>query len=306
MKFKRLGLFCIITALLLTSCGKLGFGLKKPEFPQTGAAQDVASAQVEWAVKNETIPQKMPVYRVKNQKADEEQTAKLLSLFGFSEPTITKDTDPAGRAQIVYQEGSKYLRVVNSTIFVYLAGQRATEEQLSLSDDEVKKQAKEFLQENDLLPEGFVMNERLGYTELTGDGIDTPIVSQKTVEFHRQIDGIKVYGVAKVAVSFTNNGISEVYCVYDEYELDRSYDCKSFAEAKAALFSSDARVSVESDYNVESVRITDCEMVYYANAAVGMDTIHPCIRFKGEVVDSKGETVTFSSMIPALTEESYR
>lgn len=305
MKFKRLGLFCIITVLLLTSCGKLGFGLKKPEFPQTGAAQDVAAAQVEWAVKNETIPQKMPVYRVKNQKADEEQTAKLLSLFGFSEPTITKDTDPAGRAQIRYQEGKKWLRVVNSTNFVYLAEQSTPEEQLSLSDDEVKKQAKEFLQENDLLPEGFVMNERLGYTELTGDGIDTPIVSQKTVGFHRQIDGLEVYGVAKIDVMFTNNGISEVYCVYDEYELDKSYDCKSFAEAKAALLSSDARVSVDSDYKIESVRITECEMVYYANAAVGMDTIQPCIRFKGEAVDSKGETVTFSSMIPALTEESY-
>lgn len=296
----------LFVAIMLSSCGTNAAELKKPTFPQLAQEMNISEAELKIQLTDTAIVNELPVYRVSNKKMDQSRINQLLSVFGFTEPIIETGKDPSNRAQTVYREGDKELCIIHNGNYVYLDHQRAEDVAVTLSDDEVKRRAEKFLRENGLFPDGFFAGG-VGYSTLETLDSD-PVIFEKTAGFFRKIDGYDVYGHSDITVTYNARGIAAVYSVFNDYVLDRSLACKTLQEAQTKILSSDSWLNFDGSKvgQGKSIQITNCEIVYYDDASSANDFIQPCLSFKGSILDSKGNTTAFSSVVPALKEACYQ
>ena len=229
-----------------------------------------------------------------------------VAVFGFTNPTVAIGQDISNRTQTTYTEGDKELRVINDGHYVYLDRMKREDIPVSLSDEEVKKQAETFLRDNSLLPEGFSVRG-VGYSTIETDIDPEPQIVEKTVGFFRKIDGYDVYGRSDIMVTYNEYGITEVYSIYNNYELYCVMECKTLEEAQSDILSPDSWISTDAAEfgQARNIQITECEIIYYDKAHTSSDFIQPCIAFIGTITDEKGNSARFSSTVPALKEECY-
>ncbi len=112
-------------------------------------------SQLDIQLTDTALESELLVYRVSNTEMSESKVNRLLSVFGFTGPMKAIGKDISNRTQTTYTEGDKELRIINDGNYVYLDHQYCEDIAVSLSDEEVKRQAEEFLRDNDLLPDGF-------------------------------------------------------------------------------------------------------------------------------------------------------
>lgn len=306
MKAIKLSATILSMAILLSSCGNIPGKLKKPEFPELALALDIDKAELDIQLTDTELASELPVYRVTNVKMSQEKVDTLLSVFGFTNPTVAIGQDISNRTQTTYTEGDKELRVINDGHYVYLDRMKREDIPVSLSDEEVKKQAETFLRDNSLLPEGFSVRG-VGYSTIETDIDPEPQIVEKTVGFFRKIDGYDVYGRSDIMVTYNEYGITEVYSIYNNYELYCVMECKTLEEAQSDILSPDSWISTDAAEfgQARNIQITECEIIYYDKAHTSSDFIQPCIAFIGTITDEKGNSARFSSTVPALKEECY-
>lgn len=307
MKTAKLYIMIISMVILSSSCGNNPVELKKPEFPQMALALDIDKAELDIQLTDTALESELPVYRVSNTEMSESKVNRLLSVFGFTDPMVAVGKDLANRTKITYTEDYKKLCIINDGHFVYTGRQEHEDIPVSLSDEEVKKQAEKFLRDNDLLPEGFSVGG-VGYSEVRSSVDPKPIIYEKCVGFFRRIDGYDVCGRSDILVTYDEQGIVDVYSVYNNYELDCVMECKTLEEAQAEILSSDSWISCNAKEfgRAKKIQITECEIVYYDKANTASGFIQPCITFIGTIIDEKGNSTEFSSTVPALKEECYK
>lgn len=307
VKTIKLWALIISIVILLSSCGSNSGKLKKPEFPQLAQEMNMDKSQLDIQLTDTALESELPVYRVSNTEMSESKVNRLLSVFGFTGPMKAIGKDISNRTQTTYTEGDKELRIINDGNYVYLDHQYCEDIAVSLSDEEVKRQAEEFLRDNDLLPDGFSVGG-VGYSTIETSVDPEPIIIEKTVGFFRKIDGHDVYGHSDITVTYNENGIVAVYSVYNNYELDCVMECKTLGEAQAGILSSDSWISYDAKEfgQAKKIQITECEIVYYDKANTASGFIQPCIAFIGTIIDEKGNSTEFSSTVPALKEECYK
>jgi len=313
-------LICLILTMLATSCATAtqnkkerdGDIIKSIEFAQPAAAYESEFKKITEALENadkDLFSQELPVYRIVPRKKDKHYDNEVLSVFEMKDCSMR-----ASSFMVTYENNSEEVDIFPSGSFSYKNSEKKSYSDdipISLSNEEVKKQAEEFLLSRNLLPEGFYALEELGTTkrEITEPGADfpsEPITMEKSPTFVRRIDGYELLGTSKIIVNFNYNGIIEVTSLYNDYELHKKIKCISLDEAiqkintSASLYDYDLEKVTGS---IDELKLTNVEIVYYDSSPLNLERnthIQPCYHFSGTVSDSKGNVSTFYALVPAL------
>ena len=99
MKTAKLCITILSMAILLSSCGNIPGKLKKTEFPELALALDIDKAELDIQLTDTELASELPVYRVSNVKMSQEKVDTLLSVFGFTNPTVAIGQDISNRTQ---------------------------------------------------------------------------------------------------------------------------------------------------------------------------------------------------------------
>ncbi len=294
-------LLCILSVLLIfAACSKDSDNPnpEKPDFQGSSNGDAVSDeVKIEFNIEQDFTPEYVAVYKVANKDMKSTEISTLLHIFGFSHPHESKEDGVA-----VYREDNKELRVEHSGRYSYINSSYSGNEQISKSDEDIKKDAEKLLRDHNLIPMGFYCSKDIK-TAVSSDGV----VYEKTVTFLRSIVGYEVVGKSEISVTYNQAGIARVICSYNTHTYYTSLPCKTTDQLKEQLLSDEAMVSFDKTKltDTASIKIDKNSVVYYENDEDSLKYIMPCIKFAGTISDSNGASTEFTSIIPLPTEDSY-
>lgn len=302
MRINRIiSVFLTLTALLcllLSACS--GNRVVEIEFPQmvTMSYEDIP---LQFDLSDEDIQllgQELPLYKIvprRNQDNAASYDSNLLDMFaGNIQETVEYERYTSYR----YDNGD-CLDIYENGSYSYRRG-NYSDDILELSDDAVVQMAKEYLEQNGLLPDGFVAGETSGGTQ-NGDGT----FLMKSVGFFQEIDGYRMDGRADVTVEVRADGISAVTSIYNDYAFDRNVPCLSYEDVQTL----DPLEYGQIYYNydklsgaAERVVFREVEIKYYDSPVNQPELSHiqPVYQFKGEMFDTSGNSTEYYWTIPAM------
>lgn len=300
MHMKKWALVCLaaLTAMSMAAC-RMNH-VEEIVFPQAVSTSD-EDISIQFDLSDEDaqlLGQELPLYKIVPRRDPEDTDyydGCLFKLFaGSVQETVEKE-----HYTIYYCNDGDQLEIYENGSFVYRRGNYSNDI-LELSDDAVVQMAKEYLEQNGLLPDGFVAGETLGGTR-NADGTFV----MKSVGFFRKIDGYAMYGRSDITVEIRADGISAVTSVYNDYAFDRNVSCLSYEDVQTLDPLEYGQVVYDGNGlsgRPDHIVLNDFEIMYYDSPVNQPDLSHiqPVYQFKGEIFDKSGNSTDYYWTVPAM------
>lgn len=198
-----------------------------------------------------------------------------------------------------YKTADKRLRIYNDGSFTFSLTRISVDEPLTVSFDELKVMAEEYLESKDLLPENFYQQ---GYTKSEVSSGGETIVPRMGPSFVRKIDGYTVYGSSFIDTDYDNQGLRSIYSIYSDYVFDRVAQTISFEDAYSLMLGRGKHV--QNSYKeqlsgeVDKIILNNARLAYYDVGRKGTHIL-PCYILEG-IAYAGEETTEFQSWVMAI------
>lgn len=169
-----------------------------------------------------------------------------------------------------------------------------------VSDKEITEKTKDFIAAHNLFGKN---TYDISVTEMTTGGWNSEEkVVRKEATVFPDINGVKVYGVYRMVLSYDSDGnIVEISNCYNPSSKLEKVELKSFGKIKTMLDTEDYSASASS--SMESVQITSARLAYYADSSPNEDGnfyIYPIYIFEAEGVNMEGKLESFDIFVDAV------
>ena len=294
---KRSKLMAMMLAVLvlaaLCACGDGGTQAVRPELAQSGGAG--AELTLPDDVSVGSPGETASLYELKMDK--ETSVSQIERCLGIDLSKAEEKTNTLGNEYMI--DGYRIDIESERGYWSYsMLNKPPTGAALSMTDDEALAIAKEFVEKNDLWPDGTDNIRVVDQTGLLDDGTDG--VYEKSVFFYPQVDGRNVLGVYRIAIDISLDGtIVSVYYLINPVGEATTVELKGREDIASDIQSGNYSASPYIDMG--SAKITGCKLGYYADGIQhgGKTYLFPIYILTGEGTDMEGNTDTFDIIIDA-------
>jgi hypothetical protein len=273
---------------------------------QSAAIQGSISHSMSFFVPTKGIPTKVLVYKTLSPNVTRSRVEELAQIFHVK-GTIGEGTHGMG----VHTEDFVYsvaLEKPAGTIIYTVVGRPddVLDSQDKLpTDEEAIRIATQFLQANNLYPDGAYFRTTDRHYERSADENGNEILHAGQIEilFGRKLNNLDVWGT-RLSVNIGGNGdIIGYYANCREYVPFREVTIKS----PEAAFEDLKQAGIKTKMNNASISITDVSLAYRTKAgAYEEEYLEPIWVFSGEASADKEGTYPVSKFIPALTDDTVK
>ena len=255
------------------------------------------------------LKKSIKIYQARPLTINEDYKERILEAFEFQ--NYSSNVDELNITN--YSFGNKQISIYPNGIFNFETTYDTDRKEFpfSMTNEDVGQTAKNFLTSHGLLPNGFVLTDRVGEQGVTFEenGIEQTVVTAKGAWFQRMIDGIEVIGTSKILVMLNTDGIFSVSSVYSQIGEATEVNLIDMNEALKRAKTNDSLLKWELNKlkgNETKAVVDKVKIVYYDDPLDQNAThIQPCYYFEGKATDELNNVSNFSIVVPALAKELY-
>lgn len=309
--FTFISIVFVVASIILAGCSSDAYNGEKYKrisisAPTLGDGESVLdktvslSTKVEYAAK-ETFSDTMPIYKITPREISEDEMLKFADEVGVSGEIDKWD----GNRMFINDTDKDLVRLINKNEISYQAGNHKPEE-LTKSDDELIKEAKEIVSKISLLEGEY---ECLGVASVqTVIATEGEYIESKRIAFRRLLDGTRIIGDEICDLYFNSFGLHDIEIHLYNYEKIGEIEMVPLSDAKEKIKSPDAFETYELQgpsslsKKASTLRVDRVKLIYVNQYSNDCTIIQPVYNFIGTAISDK-ECVTFHSKVIAIPEK---
>ncbi len=236
---------------------------------------------------DESFSGQFPVYKISERKISEKEFQTMLKQLEIGE--------------IASRDIELKENIINGTIKSvtdYSAGE------FHLTDEELEKLAWETFNKLPFMEGTYTYDGITKNYTISSDATGT-IITRVGVSFRRVIDDIRILGSEQCDLYFDNTGLVEIFIKRYNYERISTMNLLSLSSAFSRIKNPDSfRIYTEPSEPklgmLDTLRVEQCELVFYNQYYRGCTILQPVYDFIGTATDADGKQEKFKAKIIAI------